>query len=131
MNVVFQDLQQLNNRMNNTSLATASEIASLFRSLVGRKPFMFMLNGENGFMLTIGFANDCASVQYSASDGSPPYLMAVTNEFDDGEFVEFLAGNTPTPIPRRFCLPTEQVLGIASAFVERGARPNAVVWEEI
>jgi hypothetical protein len=129
--VSFQDLQQLDNPMNDSHLGTATEIVSLFRSLVGRKPFLFELRGENGFTLTIGLANDCASVQYSSSDGLPPYLMAVAAEGEDGEFVEFLAGNTPTPIPRRFCLPTTQVVEIANAFVSHGGKSDSVDWEEI
>lgn len=131
MNAVFQDLQQLDNPLNGTRLATAPEIASLFRSFIGRQPFLFSLCGENGFMLTIGFADDCASVQYSSSDGLPPYFMAVADEGDDGEFVEFLAGHTPTPIPRRFCLPVERIAEIANAFVTNGIKSDAVHWEEI
>ena len=41
MNVTFQDLQQLDNEMNGTRLASAAEVASLFCSLADRKPFMF------------------------------------------------------------------------------------------
>ena len=132
MNVIFEDLQQLDNSKNGMQLATEPEIASLFRSFIGRKPFLFSLCGENGFMLTIGLANDCASVQYSSSDGLPPYLMAVTDDMgEDDNFVEFLAGSTPTPIPRRLCLPVERVVEITNAFVTNGIKSDAVQWEEI
>lgn len=107
-------------------------MAEIYRSLDGRKPFLFELRGETGFMLTVGFAGDSGSVQYSPSDGSPPYLMAVLDGDAENEIcVEFLAGNTPTPIPQRFCLPISVVERIIHEFIERGARPGAVSWEEI
>ena len=41
-----------------------------------RPPFMCQFVGENGFNLTVGIDHDFGCVQYSANDGSPPYLMA-------------------------------------------------------
>jgi hypothetical protein len=132
MSVTFHDLQQLDNPMNGARLETVAAITELFRSLRERKPFLFELRGSNGFMLTIGFAGNCGSVQYSPRDGSPPYLMAVADDaVDDGKFVEFLAGNTPTPIPRRFCLPTDQVEKIAAEFLTHGGKSGAIAWEGI
>ena len=102
------------------------------RSFDGRKPFLFELRRDNGLMLTVGFAGDRGCVQYSSSDGSPPYLLAVVEDpTDGGQFVEFLAGDTPTAISRRFCLPIEQVQEIAVHFLASGERTGAVLWEEI
>lgn len=132
MNAIFKDLQEQDCPFNGTCLRTAPEFTALLRSLKGRKPFMFVLSGDNGFVLTIGLAKDCASVQYSSSHGLPPYLEAVNdNVVEEAECVEFLAGGTPTPIPRRFCLPIEQVERIASDFIVNGCRSEAVRWEEI
>jgi hypothetical protein len=50
---------------------------------------------------------------------------------DESEFVEFLAGDTPTAIPLRFCFPIDQVEKIALAFLANGGRLAAVDWEEI
>lgn len=132
MSATLHDLQQLDNPMNGARLETTAAIAGLFRSLRERKPFLFELRGDNGFMLTVGFARNCGSVQYSPSDGSPPYLMAVADDaVDDGKFVEFFAGNTPTPIPRRFCLPADEVEKIVAEFVTHDGKSEAVAWEEI
>ncbi len=132
MRVIFQDLQQPDNPVNGKRLECAVAMMEVFQSLSGRKPFLFELRGENGFMLMVGFAGNCGSVQYSPSDGSPPYLMAVPDDVvDDGNFVEFLAGNTPTPIARRFCLPIEQIEKIAYDFIEQGDKSGEVTWEEI
>ena len=39
-------------------------------------------------------------------------------------------GDTPTPIPQRFCLPLETVKQIAAYFIETGERWPGVSWEE-
>jgi hypothetical protein len=130
MNATFQDMEQLANPMNGTSL-TSSILATFFQSLAGREPFMFELRGENGFMLTVGVAADCGTVQYSPSEGLPPYLMARGDETDESEFMEFLAGGTPTPIPKRFCLPLDRVQKIMQDFFTHGEKSDAVEWEEI
>jgi hypothetical protein len=130
--VTFQDLQRIDNPMNGTALESAAALAELFGSLDTRKPFLFELRGNDGFMLTVGFAGDHGCVQYGSSDGSPPYLLALTEAPADGsQFIEFLAGDTPTPIPRRFCLPIKQVEEIAIHFLVSGGRSSAVPWEEI
>lgn len=131
MNATFQDMEQLANPMNGASLTNSTQLATFFHSLVGREPFMFELHGENGFMLTVGLAADCGTVQYSSSEGLPPYLMARSDETDEDEFVEFLAGGTPTPIPKRFCLPLDHVQKIVQDFLTHGETSNAVEWEEI
>jgi hypothetical protein len=129
--VTFHDLQQVDNPMNGTGLESAAALAELFRSLNNRKPFLFELRGDNGFTLTVGFG-DCGCVQYNSSNGSPPYLVAVAKDVGDAsQFVEFLAGNTLTPIPRRFCLPIGQIEKIAVHFLASGGRSRAVTWEEI
>jgi Immunity protein Imm1 len=132
MRVVFNDLQQLDNPMNGKTLESAVSITEALQLLSGRRPFLFELRAENGFTLTVGFAGNCGCVQHRASNGSPPYLMALSDEnADDGQAIEFLAGNTPTPIPRRFCLPIKSVEHIASEFIERGNKLEDVHWEEI
>lgn len=131
MNVVFQDMELSGNPMNGMSLRSQVEIEVMFRALEGRRPFMFELRGENGFMLTIGVAADCGTVQYSPSEGLPPYMMALGDEIAEGGCVEFLAGGTPTPIPRRFCLPLERVRKVVQDFLTHGGKSNAVEWEEI
>lgn len=132
MNATFHDMEQVANPMNGRILASPAQVAMFFRSLAGRKPFMFELRGDNGFILTIGFAGDRATVQYSNSEGLPPYWMAVADDvIDEGEFLECLAGGTPTPIPRRFSLRLEQAQEIVQDFLSHGERPNIVEWEEI
>jgi len=132
MTVTFQDLQDLDDSMNGARVETPAALAGLFRSLRGRKPFMFELRRGNGPMLTVGLAGDCGSVQFSPSDGKPPYEMAVGNETSEEEgFVDFLVGNTPTPVPQRFCLPIDKVLKVAEDFLLHGSKSSTVRWDEI
>ena len=132
MKVVFEDLQESENPLNGKAFESAAAVSDTLQTLRDRKPFLVELRGDNGSMLTVGVAGDVGSVQYSPGDGSPPYHMAVSDEeTEEGKFVEFLAGNTPTPIPRRFCLPISLVERIVREFIEREEKSRAVNWEEI
>lgn len=132
MTVTFQDQQEPKNVANGRVLSAPADVMQLFESLRGRAPFMFELIGENGHSLTVGYSDSVGAAQYAASDGKPPYAMAVNEEAaDDEACVEFLAGGTPTPIPGRFCLPINRVVAIAQEFVATGERSAAVTWEEI
>jgi len=132
MKATFQDMQDEHNVNNGACVADAAGFTSLLHSFEGREPFSFMLTGENGLTLTIGWAPRCGSVQYGSTDGLPPYLVAVGDETaDDTEFVEFLAGGTPTPIASRFCMPLEMVEQIVADFLRDGGKSSAVSWEEI
>jgi hypothetical protein len=46
-------------------------------------------------------------------------------------FVGFVVNNTPTPIPRQFCLPIERAAKIAIEFVSIGGTSSGVNWVEI
>ena len=130
MSARFQDMEEVDNPMNGRSV-TMDQVDSFLRSLAGREPFMFELHGDHKSVLTIGLADDCASVQYSREDGLPPYVMAARDAIDEGDFVEFLAGGTPTPIPRRFCLPLDHVRRIVQEFLCNGEKSDCVQWEEV
>jgi len=132
MSVVFHDLQDHSNPFNGTRMESKDTVNELFRSFEHRAPFFFELRQDCGVKLTVGFATDCAVLQHAAIDGSAPYLMAVADgRINDDEFVSFLAGNTPTPVSRRFCLSTEQAINVIAQFIADGAMSHAIAWEEI
>jgi len=90
------------------------------------------LFGDNGYNLMVGIGGTSGCVQYSRSDGNSPYLVAVAaNPTAEEGDIEFLCGNTPTPVSKRYILPFEKVKEIASYFLETGARSAKVRWEEI
>lgn len=92
---------------------------------------MCELVSDRGSMLTVGIGKELGCVQHRATDGSPPYFMAVADNPGDAGFCEFLVANTPTPVPRRFCLSMSHVVRIASEFFESGERSGEYEWEEI
>jgi hypothetical protein len=132
MKIEFFDLQDEANPLNGTKLATEGELSSLIEGLRSRPPFFCELIGENEFKLLVGIGHDVGCIQHSSCDGNPPYLMATSNSvFNPNDCVEFLIGNTPTPVPRCYCLPMELVKQITNHFVETGERRANVHWEEV
>jgi hypothetical protein len=132
MIVEFFDRQERSNPLNAVKIDNAEQLLSVLGGLRNRAPFFCELVGQNGFNLLLGMSESRGCAQYSAADGSPPYLMAVSNEagYND-EFMEFLTANTSTPVPTRYCLPMERIKKIAAEFVESGERSTIVDWEEI
>jgi hypothetical protein len=132
MKVEFFDRQDESNPLNGAQIGTDDELSSIIESLRTRPPFLCELIGENGHNLMVGIGDDIGCVQHSSCDGLPPYLMGTKDApRDTNNCVDFLIGDTPTPIPRRYCLPMELVKRIASDFVDTGERSADVHWEEI
>jgi hypothetical protein len=132
MKVTYFDRQDAANPMNGTTIVEADELAKIFGAINGtRKPYLAELVGDNGFKLLVGIAAEMGCVQFSARDGSPPYLMAIGSNPDESGHVDFLMGGTATPIPKRYCLPTQRVRQIAASFLQIGERARCVEWEEI
>jgi hypothetical protein len=51
---------------------------------------------------------------------------------EEGEnSVCFLAGDQPSEIGAKFCLPIEQIRSIATQFVVSGGKSQKVSWEEV
>jgi hypothetical protein len=132
MIVTFFDQQDESNPINGSAIADSEELLRILDSLRTRSPFLAQLFGENGYNLMVGIGGAIGCVQYSRTDGSPPYLLAVaSNPIAENGDIEFLLGNTPTPISVRHILPFEKVKEIARHFRETGARSAAVSWEEV
>jgi hypothetical protein len=132
MTVTFFDRQDETNPLNGRTLALDNELLEILHSLRNRTPFFAELLGENQRSLLVGVGGPIGSAQYSRTDGQPPYLMAVgVNPESSREYVEFLTGNTPTPIPSRYVIPFEVVKEIAVHFRQTGERSPALSWEEI
>ena len=131
MSVIFQDLQNKQNVLNGTRVADAPSLHALLEALKHREPFLFELAADSGDTLTIGLGADVGCVQHTGDGGDPPYRMAISETVEDEGFLEFLAGGTPTPIPRKYCLPINAIEAIATEFVATGERSATVSWEEI
>ena len=128
----FFDRQDTANPMNGTGVRNSTELRHLLDRMRDREPFFAELIGENGFKLLLGIGPSDACVQFSASNGSAPYLMAVAQHTtkDEGE-IEFLIGDTASPVPKRYSLPYETMVEVAAHFVDSGERHLGVEWEEV
>ncbi|MCC8960153.1 hypothetical protein H8B02_44155 [Bradyrhizobium sp. Pear77] len=132
MRAQFFDRQDATNPLNETVVDGSPALRRIVNDTRQRQPFLSELVGTNGRKLLLGLGSGDGCVQFSSTDGAPPYLMAVaTIEHEGGGTQEFLMGDTSTPMPRRYCLPMEKVVEIAVAFLETGERSSSVEWEEI
>jgi hypothetical protein len=131
MRIQFFDRQDSKNPANGETIEQADHLVDTLRRFTNRKPFLCELVGENGYNLLIGIGRlGCA--QYSPGNGKPPYLVAVAPDPDpELEEVEFLTGDTPTPIPGRHILPFSLVEEIAACFQRTGEPSKSIAWEEI
>jgi hypothetical protein len=132
MNVEFFDRQDNRNPLNGLIVSQKPFLLKLLDDLQGRSPFFCELLGQNGYKVLLGIGGTRGCVQYSRTDGTPPYLMAVSTDQDvSTEFFEFLIGDTRSPVPSRYCSPFDTVKDIAAYFQMTGERSPAISWEEI
>jgi hypothetical protein len=125
-------MQDHSSPLDGATVHDRKELFAQLDSVRDREPFGCELVGENGYKLTLGIGKNIGFVQHSPADGNTPYLLAVAPEkVCDQESVEFLVGDTPTPIPQRFCLPFEMVQQIVGYFIDTGERSPVFSWEEI
>lgn len=133
MNVEFHDREEQHNPHNGQSFSSTDELVALMHKLCTRPPFFCELIGDNGYNLMVGIGGNVGCAQYGASDGTPPYLMAMAfsgNE-SEGEYKEFLTGGTLTPVEQRYCIPFNTVSEIIVDFVRFGRASSSVEWEDI
>jgi hypothetical protein len=131
MTLTFNDLDSDESGVGKP-IRSRAELAEMLESLKVRAPFFSELVGENSFKILMGFGGAIGCVQYSPSDGSPPYLMAVGAGLPDNrEFMEFSISHTPSEVPARYCLPADNVMEIVLDFQETGAMSARFTWEEI
>lgn len=131
MKVTLFDDQDHSNPINGRVVESENDLMAVFDSLRHRKPFMFVLDGENGYSLVIGLG-EIGCVEHTATDGSGAYLWAVMNRptQNTGPDLEILAAGTPTPISAKFGIPFDTIKDIARYFLRTGERSPRVCWEE-
>jgi hypothetical protein len=127
----FFDRQDSRNPHNGGAVTDVDELWEwLFEET--RPAFLCELILDNGFKLLIGVSPSLGCSQYSAADGSPPYLMAVgPDKSGSEEYMEFLTGDTDTPIPMKYCMPMAQIKQIAADFLSVGEPSRRFSWEEV
>ena len=131
MKVTLFDDQEHSNPVNGRIVESENELMAVLDRFKRRRPFLFHLDGENGYSLVIGMG-DSGCVQHTATDGSGAYLMAVMDRRPQNGVpdLEFLAAGTPTPASARYAIPFETIKDIARYFLRTGERNPSVCWEE-
>jgi hypothetical protein len=115
------------------AISSPEQLAAAIDRVATREPACHELLGENGCSLMMGIGRTLGCVQFSHQDYDPPYLLATTEEAKrsgEGD-MEFLMGETPTPIRKRYCLPLDLVKEIAIHFLKTGEPSQAVEWEKV
>ena len=132
VSAAFQDLRTEENPKNGALIDSQATITELLHWVKEQDPFLFELRSDNGFTLTAGFAASVGCAQHAPSSGDPPYYVTVQErDAESAGLVTFLVGNEMTEVPKRWCLPSQQVEEIVTCFVKTGGRLEAVDWEEI
>jgi hypothetical protein len=130
MTAKFFDRNEAANPMNGCTVVSERQLLDLLDSYENRRPFFCELQGESHTLLLGVGPTGC--IQYNDRNGSPPYLMAM---IPDGQqrkgYLEFLMGDTPTPVLMRYALPLSRVKEVAVYFLESGKRSPSVSWEGI
>ena len=125
------DRQDPSSSLNGVELSEGSELTEVFKAAEHRQPFFIELKGVNQRNLLVGLGETTGCVQLSNDTGEPPYLMATTDEPIEDDYTEFLIGDTPTPIPRRYCMPLEIVREVVRYFIDNGSESPSVKWEQV
>jgi len=94
-------------------------------------PRVVILDSSDAGSLTIGIGTPYGFVQFVKKNNLPPYLVAIDESIEDVSFVEFDAGGTLTPVPRRNCLEFNTVIEIAEYFYKNKKLPEYINWEEV
>jgi hypothetical protein len=132
MMINFFDRQDESNPMNGVEIHDEQQLEQAISAGSSCEPHFCELIGDAGYTLLIGVAKEIGCVQFSNTNGEPPYLMAVGSTSAEANFGEtFLIRNTPTEVPMRYCLPRRTVIEIASDFINTQERSPRVAWEEI
>jgi Immunity protein Imm1 len=132
MKVRYLNYQNKLDPLNGTVVVAAPKLAELLDGRRNEAPFIAELSGDNGYHIEFGIGGDVGFVQFSRSDGQPPYLVAVPPclHISSGH-IEFLTANTPTPVPARNILKFDELKQIALHFLQTGGRSELVSWESI
>ena len=130
MIVRYDNEQSASDPLSGTVIDGSLRLAQLLESRRDNAPFFARLTADNGFEIMIGIGRDVGCVQYSRSNGGPPYLMAVSYDPPVKRgCVEFLAANTPTPIAARYIINFDELKAIALHFLNTGERSGSTSWQ--
>src|ERR1051325_1339731 len=112
-------------------IANEQHLKELIHVHQNKPPHFVEIVASDGAKLLLGVGGEFVTAQYTCASGSPPYLVVKGSEDTDDEFIEFLMGDTLTPVSRHLCITFEKGMAVALHFYRTGKRLDTVAWEEI
>jgi Immunity protein Imm1 len=112
------------------SIISIKQLRNLLASLSIGEPGIVNLESKTG-LLQLGLGGPFACAQFTTRDEKPHYLSAKAKAIRATAHVEFLCGNTPTPIAPELCVSFADALKIAEYFFTTGSRSPDFEWVEI
>jgi len=113
-----------------TPIISIEQLRDLLADLSKGKPGIVNLESKVG-LLQLGLGGQFACAQFTTRDDKPRYLSAKAKAFRATTDVEFLCGNTPTPIAPELCVSFGDALKIAEYFFTTGGRSPDFEWVEV
>lgn len=102
MKVRYFNRQDKSDLMNGVEISESSKLAELLDDRRKNLPFIADLSADNGYELMLGIGADIGCVQYSRTDGEPPYLVALpAQQHVKSRYFEFLMNDSPIAISGR------------------------------
>jgi hypothetical protein len=100
-------------------------------SFLKRDPGILEIVSPEGTRLHLGLGGRYACAQITAANSLPPYLVAQAGETTASEDVEFLLGDTPTPVVPEECISVPEAVRIAEHFFDTGQPDPTITWKKI
>ena len=94
-----------------------------------KHPCLATIRSPAGDELLIGLGSDLSVLQFTHDD-NPPYWVTVGDPEAEGS-TAFVIDREETEILRRHLIPAEDARHAALGFLEAGAIPRSVRWEEV
>ena len=113
------------------SVTSVGQLRKLLMDLSTKEPGTVNLESTAGDLLQLGIGGKFAFAQFTTNEDKPRYLCAKPEMIRAMEDVEFLCGDTPTPISPGLCISFEDALKIAEYFFEKGGRDSSFEWVEV
>ena len=113
------------------SISSEKELIDKLHAIARNGNRVVLLHSSDYGTLTIGTGIPLGFIEYMNASATPPYLIAAGNTTNNGGFIEFDSGGTPTQVSTRHCINFEKVVEIAAFFLKNGKLSATVYWENV
>jgi hypothetical protein len=113
-------------------ISQEKELLNVLNTAINSGNKIFILDSMGFGSLTLGVGKPYGFIEFIKENGETPYLITCNKNLnaEDGSYIEFDSGGTPTPIPLRNCLPISTIIEIVIFFFVNKTLPKNVIWGE-